>query len=201
MRIEKFLIILTVSIFSTATALAQIPGQELSGGQPGSQNPLEGLARPSQAPFEGTYEEGFENITALMEKYDAKGNVSLMKLGRMAMTMGRTVGKAGSAWTRKVAKAFKKVDVVYMLDYGESRPEIKDEIEEGVLRYLKKEYLVKRDGEGNFAFDETYGVKSEDGKHVSNLVIILYGQSVVALEGSVLTSDVDRIIRRLNKQL
>ena len=72
------------------------------------------------------YKEGFGNIITLMESFDGKGNVSLMKLGRVAMTMGRTVGRAGSAWTRKVAKAFKKVDVVYMLDYGDSRPELKE---------------------------------------------------------------------------
>ena len=52
-----------------------------------------------------------------------------------------------------------------------------------------------------YAFDETYGEVSEDGVHVSDLVIILYGQTVVALKGTVLESDVDRIIRRLNKQL
>ena len=49
--------------------------------------------------------------------------------------------------------------------------------------------------------DESFGEVSEDGKHVSNLVIILYGQSAVALKGSVLASDIDRIVRRLNKQL
>lgn len=136
-----------------------------------------------------------------MDRYDGKGNVSLMKLGRMAMTMGKTVGRAGTAWTRKVAKAFKRVDVVYMLDYAYSRPELKDEIEASVLKNIHKENLVKRNGEGSFAFDETYGVVSEDGKHVSDLVIILYGQSVVALKGTILTSDIDRILRRLNKQL
>ena len=130
-----------------------------------------------------------------MDRYDGKGNVSLMKLGRMAMTMGKTVGRAGTAWTRKVAKAFKRVDVVYC------RPELKDEIEASVLKNIHKENLVKRNEEGSFAFDETYGVVSEDGKHVSDLVIILYGQSVVALKGTILTSDIDRILRRLNKQL
>ena len=147
------------------------------------------------------YEEGFGNIITIMESFDGKGNVSLMKLGRVAMTMGRTVGRAGSAWTRKVAKAFKKVDVVYMLDYGDSRPDIKETIEEEITRFLPEENLVKRDAEGGFAFDETFGEVSEDGKHVTNLVIILYGQSTVALKGSVLASDVDRIVRRLNKQL
>ena len=147
------------------------------------------------------YKEGFGNIITLMESFDGKGNVSLMKLGRVAMTMGRTVGRAGSAWTRKVAKAFKKVDVVYMLDYGDSRPELKERIEEEITRFLPEENLVKRDAEGGFAFDEAFGEVSEDGKHVSNLVIILYGQSTVALKGSVLASDVDRIVRRLNKQL
>ncbi len=177
--------------FAAAPALGQIPGQ----------GALEGLEPSSISSFDGTYEEGFENIVALMERYDGKGNVSLMKLGRVAMTMGKTVGKAGSAWTRKVAKAFKHVGVVCMLDYGYSSPELKDEIEASVLRNIVKENLVKRDGEGSLTFDETYGVVSEDGKHVSDLIIILYGQSVVTLKGTVLTSDVDRIVRRLNKQL
>ena len=136
-----------------------------------------------------------------MDRYDGKGNVSMMKLGRVAMTMGKTVGRAGTAWTRKVAKAFKRVDVVYMLDYAYCRPELKDAIEASVLKNIIKENLVKRNGEGSFAFDETYGIVSEDGKHISDLVIILYGQSVVALKGSILASDLDRILRRLNKQL
>ena len=185
------LAILTTVLAIGIRANAQIPGQ----------GPLSGLAAPAETPFDGTYQEGFENITAVMERYDGRGNVSLMKLGRVAMTMGKTVGKAGSAWTRKVAKAFKRVGVVYMLDYGDSRPELKDEIETAVKRNLKPENLVRRNGEGSFAFDETYGEVSDDGAHVSDLVIILYGQTVVALKGTVLESDVDRIIRRLNKQL
>ena len=90
------------------------------------------------------YKEGFGNIITIMESFDGKGNVSLMKLGRVAMTMGRTVGRAGSAWTRKVAKAFKKVDVVYMLDYGDSRPDIKETIEEEITRFLPEENLVSK---------------------------------------------------------
>ena len=177
--------------FAAVPAMGQIPGH----------GALEGLEPSSISSFDGTYEEGFENIVALMERYDGKGNVSLMKLGRVAMTMGKTVGKAGSAWTRKVAKAFKHVGVVCMLDYGYSSPELKDEIEASIMRNIVKENLVKRDGEGSLIFDETYGVVSEDGKHVSDLIIILYGQSVVTLKGIVLASDVDRIVRRLNKQL
>lgn len=177
--------------FAAVPVTGQIPGQ----------GALEGLEPSSISSFDGTYEEGFENIATLMERYDGKGNVSLMKLGRVAMTMGKTVGKAGSAWTRKVAKAFKHVGVVCMLDYGYSSPNLKDEIEASILRNIVKENLVKRDGEGSLIFDETYGIVSEDGKHVSDLIIILYGQSVVTLKGTVLASDVDRIVRRLNKQL
>lgn len=191
MRLLHLAILTTTLLAIGIRANAQIPGQ----------GPLSGLAAPAETPFDGTYQEGFENITEVMERYDGRGNVSLMKLGRVAMTMGKTVGKAGSAWTRKVAKAFKRVGVVYMLDYGDSRPELKDEIETAVKRNLRPENLVRRNGEGTFAFDETYGEVSEDGAHVSDLVIILYGQTVVALKGTVLESDVDRIIRRLNKQL
>lgn len=190
--IRSIFIAVTLLLCATApSAYGQIPGQ----------GRLEGLEPSSIPSFEGTYEEGFENIVTLMDRYDGKGNVSLMKLGRMAMTMGKTVGRAGTAWTRKVAKAFKRVDVVYMLDYAYSRPELKDEIEASVLKNIIKENLVKRNEQGAFAFDETYGVVSEDGKHVSDLVIILYGQSVVVLKGTILTSDIDRILRRLNKQL
>ena len=191
MIIKRFAAIIVLTLGIALTAAAQVPGQGL----------LEGLEPSSLPSFDGTYEEGFENIVALMGKYDGKGNVSLMKLGRVAMSMGRTVGKAGSAWTRKVAKAFKRVNVVYMLEYSGSRPELKEEIETSIIRNIRKECLVKKSGAGSISFDETYGVVSEDGKTVSDLVIILYGQSVVALEGTVLASDVDRIVKRLNNQL
>ena len=190
-QVIKTIFALLLLTFAAVPAMGQIPGH----------GALEGLEPSSISSFDGTYEEGFENIVALMERYDGKGNVSLMKLGRVAMTMGKTVGKAGSAWTRKVAKAFKHVGVVCMLDYGYSSPNLKDEIEASILRNIVKENLVKRDGEGSLTFDETYGIVSEDGKHVSDLIIILYGQSVVTLKGTVLSSDVDRIVRRLNKQL
>ena len=189
-RLVKILLVLPLLAWGTAL-LAQIPGQ-------GS---LAGLEAPSLAPFEGTYGEGFENIIALMERFDGKGNVSLMRLGRVAMTMGKTVGKAGTAWTRKVAKAFKRVGAVYMLDYGESGPATKDEIESSVRRCLPAGNLVRKSADGQLSRNETYGIVSEDGSRVSDLVILLYGQSVVALRGSVLYSDIDRIISRLDKQL
>ena len=61
--------------------------------------------------------------------------------------------------------------------------------------------MILRNGSGELVFDETYGQLSEDGKHVSDLMIIMYDQSVVCIKGTVLRSDVDRIVRRLNKQL
>jgi hypothetical protein len=136
-----------------------------------------------------------------MEEYDGRGNVSLMKLGKLAMTMGKTVGRAGSEWTRKVAKAFKRVNTVYMLEYGESSPSLREGIESRVSSFLPPEHLILRNGSGELVFDETYGQVSEDGKHVSDLIIIMYDQSVVCIKGTVLRSDVDRIVRRLNKQL
>ena len=63
---------------------------------------LAALPAVGQTPAGGTREEGFNNIVALMEQYDGKGNVSMMKVGKMAMAMGKTVGNAGTAWTRKV---------------------------------------------------------------------------------------------------
>ena len=90
--IRSIFIAVTLLLCATApSAYGQIPGQ----------GRLEGLEPSSIPSFEGTYEEGFENIVTLMDRYDGKGNVSLMKLGRMAMTMGKTVGRAGTAWTRK----------------------------------------------------------------------------------------------------
>ena len=154
-----------------------------------------------QEPSEVASGDGFDNILSLMEQYDGKANVSLMKVGRLAMTMGKTVGKAGTAWTRKVAKAFRKVNTVYMLEYGESRPELRDEIEASVLQNITQENLLLRNEQGGLVFDETFGERSEDGKHVSDVVLIMYGQSVVALKGTILSTDVERIVRRLNKQL
>ena len=147
------------------------------------------------------YEDSFNSVIAVMEEYDGRGNVSLMKLGKLAMTMGKTVGRAGSEWTRKVAKAFKRVNTVYMLEYGESSPRLREEIESRVSSYLPTEHMILRNGSGELVFDETYGQVSEDGKHVSDLMIIMYDQSVVCIKGTVLRSDVDRIVRRLNKQL
>ncbi|MBQ3978882.1 MAG: hypothetical protein II632_08555, partial [Bacteroidales bacterium] len=63
------------------------------------------------------------------------------------------------------------------------------------------EYLILSNGAGSQIFDETYGDRSDDGKHVSDLIIIMYDQSVVAIKGTVLSTDVERIVRRLNKQL
>ena len=88
-----------------------------------------------------------------------------------------------------------------MLEYGESRPELREAIEAAVLQNVVSSDLVLRNGKGELVFDETYGETSEDGKHVSNLVIIMYDQSVIALKGTILSTDVERIVRRLNKQL
>ena len=148
-----------------------------------------------------SYEEGFNNIVALMEQYEGRGNVSLMKLGKLAMTMGKTVGRAGSEWTRKVAKAFKRVNTVYMLEYSEAGPGLREEIETAVNEYIIKANLILSNKAGNQVFDETFGQVSDDGKHVSDLIIIMYDQSVVCIKGTVLASDVERIVRRLNKQL
>ena len=151
--------------------------------------------------YDGTYEEGVERITALMQEYDSKANVSLMKLGKLAMSMGKTVGRAGGEWTSKVAKAFKRVNTVYMLDYGEAGPAVREEIEASVKGCLSPDYLILSNKAGDLVFDETYGERSADSKHVSDLVIIMYDQSIVCIKGTVLSSDVERIVRRLNKQL
>ncbi|MBR7003959.1 MAG: hypothetical protein IKI00_03175 [Bacteroidales bacterium] len=148
-----------------------------------------------------SHEESFESIVSVMEGFEGRSGVSLMKLGKLAMSMGKTVGRAGGEWTRKVAKAFRRVSTVYMLDYGESSPIIREEIESAVTSKVIKDNLILRNGAGNSIFDETYGETSSDGKHVSDLIIIMYDQSIVAIKGTVLSTDVERIVRRLNKQL
>ena len=163
--------------------------------------PMIGQEPDSTVLFSAGYEDGFNSVIAVMEEYDGRGNVSLMKLGKLAMTMGKTVGRAGSEWTRKVAKAFKRVNTVYMLEYGESSPRLREEIEASVSSYLPPEHMILRNGSGELVFDETYGQVSEDGRHVSDLMIIMYDQSVVCIKGTVLRTDVERIVRRLNKQL
>ncbi|MBR4756211.1 MAG: DUF4252 domain-containing protein [Bacteroidales bacterium] len=149
----------------------------------------------------GSQKESLDSLLSLMKRYDGKENVSMMKLGRMAMTMGKTVGRAGSAWTRKVAKAFRRVDAVYMLDYGDSRVSLRDEIDSEVRQLLIRDNLVLTNRIGPEISDETFGETSGDGKHVSDLIIVMYSQSVVGIKGTVLSSDVERIVRRLNKQL
>lgn len=153
------------------------------------------------AGLQSNHEEAFSSALELMSRYDGRPGVSLMRFGKAAMIMGRTVGNAGSAWTRKVAKAFRKVSAVYMLEYSEAPASLQEEIESAVSRGLDKDNLILRNGKGELVFDETYGSLSEDGKRVSDLVILMYGQSVVCLKGSVLASDVERIVRRLGKQL
>ena len=163
--------------------------------------PVSGQEPDTVIVVSGSYEEIFDNVVSLVEEYDGRSNVSLMKLGKLAMTMGKTVGRAGGEWTRKVAKAFRRVNTVYMLDYGESAPQTRDIIESDISGLLSKDYLILSNGAGSQVFDETYGDTSPDGKHVSNLIILMYGQSVVCIKGTVLSSDVERIVRRLNKQL
>lgn len=164
------------------------------------QSPEDGTATDGQVAA-ARYEDIFDGVVSAMEQYDGRSNVSLMKLGKLAMSMGKTVGRAGGEWTRKVAKAFRRVNTVYMLEYGESAPSTREEIEAAVKSKVDKEYLILSNGAGSQVFDETYGDRSEDGKHVSDLIIIMYDQSVVAIKGTVLSTDVERIVRRLNKQL
>ena len=158
--------------------------------------PTKGQEPDSTVIVSAGYEDSFNSVIAVMEEYDGRSNVSLMKLGKLAMTMGKTVGRAGSEWTRKVAKAFKRVNTVYMLEYGESSPRLREEIESRVSSYLPTEHMILRNGSGELVFDETYGQVSEDGRHVSDLIIIMYDQSVVCIKGTVLRTDVERIVRR-----
>lgn len=148
-----------------------------------------------------SHQECFDSIVSLMEQYEGRGNVSLMKLGKLAMTMGKTVGRAGNEWTRKVAKAFRRVNTVYILEYSEAEPGLREEIETDVNKSIIKDNLILSNKTGGQVFDKTFGQVSDDGEHVSDLIIIMYGQSVVCIKGTVLASDVERVVRRLSKQL
>ena len=148
-----------------------------------------------------SHEEAFTTVVGVLQEYDGRPNVSLMRFGKAAMVMGRAVGKAGTAWTRKVAKAFRHVSTVYMLEYGQADPGLRDEMEGKVLENVSRDNLIYTGRIGDSVFDETFGETSEDGKRVSNLVIVMYGQSIVCLQGDVLATDVERIVRRLERQL
>lgn len=153
---------------------------------------------------EEDYGQCFEAITALMKQYGEKDNVSYMKVGRAAMTMGKTFGKAAISdpWVRMVIKAFKKVSGVFILDYGECQASTKEMIEEGIANYLSPNYLVysKEDQQGG-TVDEAYGSSSSDGSTVTDLVIFLHGQSVICIRGSLAATDVPRTVGRLKRQL
>ena len=151
----------------------------------------------------GTYEETFTKITELLPEYDKLPNVSFMKVGRVAMSMGKTVGKAAinDSWLNKVIKAFRKVNGVYMLDYGEASPETREKIEKEVKEMLPPENLLLRGTLGSIVTDETYGATSANGKEVSDLVIVLCDQSVVCIRGTLHESDLKRTVGRLKKQL
>ena len=163
--------------------------------------PATGQEPDAGTAFIGTQEESLDKVTSIMSEYEGRSNVSLMKFGKLAMSMGKTVGRAGSEWTRKVAKAFKRVNTVYMLEYGESSLALREEIESAVSKCIIKDNLILCNKAVSQVFDETYGQVSEDGRHVSDLIIIMYDQSVVCLKGTILSTDVERIVRRLNKQL
>lgn len=165
------------------------------------QQTVPAVASVSSACQERTDGDAFAAVLEVLSEYDSRPNVSLMKFGKAAMVMGRTVGKAGGAWTRKVAKAFRHVSTVHMLEYAEASASVRDEIEAKVLGALSRDSLVYDHRIGGEVFEEAFGTVSPDGRHVSDVVIVLYGQSVVCLSGTVLSSDVERIVRRLARQL
>ena len=56
--------------------------------------PMIGQEPDSTVIVSAGYEDSFNSVIAVMEEYDGRSNVSLMKLGKLAMTMGKTVGRA-----------------------------------------------------------------------------------------------------------
>ena len=155
-------------------------------------------AVPSQ-----TYEQSFSEIIGQMEQFGERDNVSYMKVGRVAMAMGKTFGKAALSdpWIRMVIKAFRKVSGVFILDYGECLESTKALMEEEIGKYLSPNYLVYSKIDEQELTDKAFGETSADGQTVSDLVIILQGQSIICIRGSLATTDVPRTVNRLKRQL
>ena len=149
------------------------------------------------------YEQSFSEITGLMEQFGQRDNVSYMKVGRVAMAMGKTFGKAALSdpWIRMVIKAFRKVSGVYILDYGECLESTKELIEVEIGKHLSDSYLVYSNTDEQGLLDEAFGQTSANGETVSDLVIILHGQSIICIRGSLASADVPRTVNRLKRQL
>lgn len=149
------------------------------------------------------YDLCFTEIIKQMERFGERDNVSYMKVGRVAMAMGKTFGKAALSdpWIRMVIKAFRKVSGVFILDYGECLESTKELIEEGIGKYLSPNYMVYSKTDDQGLTDEAFGTTSADGNTVSDLVIILQGQSIICIRGSLATTDVPRTVNRLKRQL
>ena len=147
--------------------------------------------------------QAFTDITGLMKLFGERDNVSFMKVGRVAMSMGKTFGKAAISdpWVRMVIKAFRKVNGVFILDYGECLESTKELIEDEIGKYLSPNNLVYSNKDGQDVIDEVFGTTSPDGETVSDLVIILHGQSVICIRGSLASTDVPRTVNRLKRQL
>ncbi|MBQ5410428.1 MAG: hypothetical protein IIU20_01500, partial [Bacteroidales bacterium] len=82
--------------------------------------------------------QAFTDITGLMKLFGERDNVSFMKVGRVAMSMGKTFGKAAISdpWVRMVIKAFRRVSGVFILDYGECLESTKELIEDEIGKHL-----------------------------------------------------------------
>jgi hypothetical protein len=147
--------------------------------------------------------QAFTEITGLMKLFGERDNVSFMKVGRVAMSMGKTFGKAAISdpWVRMVIKAFRKVSGVFILDYGECLESTKELIEDEIGKHLSPNNLAYSNKDGLEVIDEVFGTTSPDGETVSDLVIILHGQSVICIRGSLAATDVPRTVNRLKRQL
>lgn len=119
------------------------------------------------------------------------------------MSMGKTFGKAAISdpWVRMVIKAFRRVSGVFILDYGECLESTKELIEDEIGKHLSPNNLVYSNKDGQEVIDEVFGTTSPDGETVSDLVIILHGQSVICIRGSLASTDVPRTVNRLKRQL
>lgn len=154
-------------------------------------------------PVPQTQHESFEAVAGQLAAFGEADGMSYMKIGRTAAALGKTIGRLAikDSWLNMVMKAFRKVNGACVLDYGDCPPEKKILVEESILSNVIRDNLVYSEKTGPEVSDEVFGKKSEDGEEVSDLVIVLHGQSVVCIRGTIKTADVPRTVGRLKRQL
>lgn len=150
-----------------------------------------------------TQRESLEAVAGRLAAFGEADGTSYMKVGRTAVALGKAIGTLAikDSWLKMVMKAFRKVHGACVLDYGDCPPEKKALIEASILPDLIRENLVYSEMTGPEVSEEVFGERSKDGEEVSDLVIVLHGQLVVCIRGTIKTADVPRTVGRLKRQL